>query len=134
MMKAGTYYIGDLCYVMHGEWDEFCKLTIAGNEVLDGEFNLADGRRFATYTTMYGDGNYFDETGKSYDVDAGLIGCIRVEDIDFTDPSNSIVGGRVVEFVRDFSTFSSGGVISFGTVSIDTDPEYADEEELEEEY
>jgi hypothetical protein len=21
-MKAGTYYIGDLCYVMHKEWDE----------------------------------------------------------------------------------------------------------------
>ena len=23
-MKAGTYYIGDLCYVMHKEWDEVC--------------------------------------------------------------------------------------------------------------
>lgn len=132
MMKAGTYYIGDLCYVMHDRWDEFCGLTCSGHRVLDGEFNLADGTRFATYTTMYGDGNYFDETGKSYDVDAGLIGCIRVEDIDFTDPSNSIVGGRVVEFSKDFTTFSAGGVITIGNVSIDTDPEYA--EEPEEEY
>ena len=23
--KAGKYYLGDLCYVMHGEWDEFCQ-------------------------------------------------------------------------------------------------------------
>jgi len=53
MMKAGTYYIGDLCYVMHPEWDEFCALTISGHNVLDGEFNLKDGRRFATFTTKW---------------------------------------------------------------------------------
>jgi hypothetical protein len=41
MMQPGKYYIGDLCYVMHGEWDEFCALTIVGDKVLDGEFNLA---------------------------------------------------------------------------------------------
>ena len=56
MMPAGKYYIGDLCYVMHPEWDEFCRITISGNECLQGEFNLADGRRFATFTTAYGDG------------------------------------------------------------------------------
>ena len=132
MMPAGRYYIGDLCYVMHDRWDEFCALTCPGNRVLDGEFNLADGRRFATFTTQWGDGTYKDELGNEYPVDAGLIGCIRVEDIAPAELAN-IVNGRVVEFVRDFTTFSAGGVISFGTVSIDTDPEYA-EEELEEEY
>ena len=132
MMQPGKYYIGDLCYVMHGEWDEFCSLTIAGDKVLDGEFNLKDGRRFATFTTRWGDGNYFDETGKSYDVDAGLIGCIRLSDIDLTNPENSLVGGQVVEFVQPFSTFSAGGEIRIGNVLIDTDP--ADVEELEEEY
>ena len=133
MMKAGTYYIGDLCYVMHDRWDEFCSLTCSGNRVLDGEFNLRDGTRFATFTTQYGDGTYQDELGNEYPVDAGLIGCIRVEDIAPAELAN-IESGRVVEFVRDFSTFSSGGVISFGTVSIDTDPEYTEEDELEEEY
>ena len=131
MMKAGTYYIGDLCYVMHDRWDEFCSLTCSGNRVLDGEFNLADGTRFATFTTMYGDGTYKDELGNEYPVDAGLIGCVRVEDIAPEELAN-IVNGRVVEFVRDFTTFSSGGVISIGTVSIDTD--YAEEELEEEEY
>jgi len=128
MMQPGKYYIGDLCYVMHGEWDEFCKLTISGNRVLDGEFNLKDGRRFATFTTRWGDGTYFDELGNSYDVDAGLIGCIRLDDIDFTNPANFVSGGRVVEFVKEFTTFSSGGVISIGNVSIDTDPVEAEEE------
>jgi hypothetical protein len=133
MMQPGKYYIGDLCYVMHGEWDEFCKLTIVGDKVLDGEFNLADGRRFATFTTRWGDGNYFDQNGKSYDVDAGLIGCIRLDDIDLTNPENSLIGGNVVEFIQPFSTFSAGGEIRIGNVLIDTDPAEV-EEELEEEY
>jgi hypothetical protein len=133
MMQPGKYYIGDLCYVMHGEWDEFCKLTIVGDKVLDGEFNLADGRRFATFTTAWGDGNYFDQNGKSYDVDAGLIGCIRLDDIDLTNPENSLIGGNVVEFIQPFSTFSAGGEIRIGNVLIDTDPAEV-EEELEEEY
>jgi hypothetical protein len=133
MMQPGKYYIGDLCYVMHGEWDEFCKLTIVGNKVLDGEFNLKDGRRFATFTTKWGDGNYFDQNGKSYDVDAGLIGCIRLDDIDLTNPENSLIGGNMVEFVQPFSTFSAGGEIRIGNVLINTDPAEV-EEELEEEY
>ena len=121
MMPAGKYYVGDLCYVMHGEWDEFCSLTISGNDVLDGEFNLKDGRRFATFTTKWGDGSYQDGEGREYSVDAGLIGCISVKDIDLTDPSNDISGGQIVEFDRDFSTFSTGGVIRIGNVVIDTD-------------
>ena len=133
MMKSGTYYIGDLCYVMHGEWNEVCNLTIVGNKVLDGEFNLADGRRFATFTTHWGDGTYQDQQGREYSVDAGLIGCIALENIDLTNPENSITGGQIVEFVQPFSTWSAGGEIRIGNVLIDTD--YTEvEEELEEEY
>jgi len=127
MMPAGRYYIGDLCYVLHDRWDEFCALTCSGHSVLDGEFNLADGTRFATFTTQYGDGTYQDEQGTEYPVDAGLIGCIRVEDIAPAERV-SVESGRVVEFVKDFTTFSAGGVITIGNVSIDTDPEYAEEE------
>ena len=130
MMTAGTYYIGDLCYVLHDRWDEFCSLTCSDNRVLDGEFNLRDGTRFATFTTRWGDGTYFDEQGNSYPVDAGLIGCINIKDI-HPDELKNISSGRVIEFVRDFPTFSAGGVISIGTVVIDTDREDFDEEEDE---
>ena len=109
MMPAGKYYIGDLCYVMHGEWDEFCDITISGSSCLDGEFSLKDGRLFASYGTMHGDGCY-----DGLSVDAGLIGCIRVEDIDLSDDSNDINLGMVVEFDRPFSTGSRDGVIFFG--------------------
>ena len=131
MMKAGKYYIGDLCYVMHPEWDEFCSLTINGHNVLDGEFNLKDGRRFATFTTKWGDGTYKDEQGRSYGVDAGLIGCIAVDDITPSELEN-LKDGHVVEFVQDFSTFSAGGIIRIGSVCIDTD--FAEEEEEDEVY
>jgi len=130
MMKAGTYYIGDLCYVMHDRWDEFCALTCVENRVLDGEFNLADCTRFATFTTKWGDGTYRDEQGRTYGVDAGLIGCIDVKDIAPSELEN-LTDGHVVEFVQDFRPFSAAGVISIGNVVIDTDFEEIEEEEDE---
>jgi hypothetical protein len=130
MMPAGKYYVGDLCYVMHPEWDEFCDITIKGNECLDGEFNLADGRRFATFGTLYGDGLYASNIGTKHSVDAGLIGCILVSDI--RDPEagpralNSL--GAVIEFDKPFSVSSDDrGNITFGHVVIATGDDYEDE-------
>jgi hypothetical protein len=134
MMPAGKYYIGDLCYVMHGEWDEFCGITIDGNCVRDGEFKLKDGRRFATYCTMYGDGEYPASDGSRLGVDAGLIGCIRVEDIDLTDPNNDVTLGTVVEFEHDFRTGSRGGIIHFGHIEVNTGFSDIDEYEYDEDY
>jgi len=56
-MPAGKYYVGDLCYVMDSdEWSQVCSLIIQGEKLLDGEFELPDGRRFAIYSTHWGDG------------------------------------------------------------------------------
>jgi hypothetical protein len=133
MMTKGEYYVGDLCYVLHDEWDEVCSLLFAGRDdhgCNQGEFNLKDGRRFAIYNTKYGDGNYFDQNGKSYDVDAGSIGCILMQDIDLGHPDNFIAGGQQVTFDQDFYTGEQDGKIMIGFISIDTDPVY-DEEEYE---
>ena len=135
-MPAGKYYVGDLCYVMHKEWDEFCDITIDGNKCLDGEFNLKDGRRFATFGTKWGDGLYKDQFGKEYSVDAGLIGCIRIEDIDLENEDNYTNGGQVIEFTRDFVVRGGrnelgrdwDGVIEIGHLVIETDPEYDTED------
>jgi hypothetical protein len=116
-MPPGTYYVGDLCYVMHNEWDEFCELTTDGMTCLEGEFQLADGRRFATFSTMYGDGEYYDQYGYAYPVDAGLIGCIRVEDLTEEIRSGA---GKVCQFNTEFEVHSQNGVITIGNVVIDT--------------
>lgn len=140
-MPAGKYYIGDLCYVMDDkEWDEFCSITIKGNECLDGEFEMKDGRKFATYGTKWGDGAYRSNIGTEHCVDAGLIGCIRVEDIRANKYDKIEELGAVVEFKQPFTTeggraannWDWDGVIRFGNVMIETNPEY--EDEYDEEY
>lgn len=135
-MQAGKYYIGDLCYVMDDkEWDEFCSITIKGNECLDGEFEMKDGRKFATYGTAWGDGCYRSNIGTKHCVDAGLIGCIRVEDIRANKYESIESLGAVVEFKTPFTTEGGrsalgrdwDGVIRFGDVMIETDPDYDDD-------
>ena len=132
MMPAGKYYVGDLCYVMtDDEWDEFCYLTIVSNECVDGEFQFKDGRRFATYGTKWGDGEYGDQYGNRYSVDAGLIGCIRVEDIRANKYEDIETLGAIVEFDKPFEVEADQGLLIFGHVEIETagdDDEYDDEE------
>lgn len=113
MMRPGTYYVGDLCYVMHPQWKEVCNLMFAtdGGGVLNGEFNLANGVRFAVSSTAYGDGTYQDRQGRNYPVDAGLIGCIRVEDV--YDPEWWLEGVNVIEFERPFQIVYDEGMIRF---------------------
>jgi len=141
MMQAGKYYVGDLCYVMtNAEWDEFLDLTCEGPRINDGEFQFKDGRRFASYSTMYGDGAYSDQYGNEYGVDAGLIGCIRVEDIS-PEKLDCVCMGAVHEFDTDFVTgggrgeYNWAGTIQFGRVAIETgDSNYEDDENDETDY
>ena len=128
---AGEYYIGDLCYVMHDEWNEFCDLTIKGNDLLNGAFNLADGRRVFFGYTAYGDGSYPDNLGNSYDVDAGLIGIIATKDISQRDQDN-LSDGHVHRFDAPFYVSAEDGIFYFGNVRIDTAYEEEDEDEDEE--
>lgn len=134
MMPAGKYYVGDLCYVMHDEWDEVCGLFFRGRTdhgCNEGEFNLKDGRRFVSINTRWGDGTYSDQNGRKYGVDAGLIGCIRLEDIDMSNSNNFTRGGQIIDFPKDFEcTYElTNGTIVIGYIRIETDPEFDYEEE-----
>lgn len=132
MMKAGRYYVGDLCYVMQESWDEVCSLIFTKEgRPINGEFNLKDGRRFAIYTTAYGDGTYYDRDGHRYFVDAGVIGCILESDI-HPNERNDVDGGNVILFEEDFNTSSYEGNIAFGDIVImtgDYDEDVYDEED-----
>jgi hypothetical protein len=137
MMQAGKYYVGDLCYVLDDdEWDEVCSIIIQGNKVIDGEFVLEDGREFAIYSTAYGDGEYNDYYGNSYSVDSGSIGCIKIEDIkNVKDKIDIKLLGATVDFEIDFVTGGGrgtkdwNGIIQFGRIAIETDPEYNEDKE-----
>lgn len=130
-MPAGRYYIGDLCYVMHPEWNEVCNLFFppdAPPRGVEGEFSLKDGRRFASFSTAYGDGTYRSNIGTDHSVDAGIIGCIRVEDIrdDAYDDIERL--GAIVEFDQPFEVDSDAGLLKFGHVQIETNNDYEFEE------
>ena len=123
MMKAGKYYVGDLCYVFNDEdWQAVCKVIIDGHSCLEGEFNLPDGRRFAVFSTAWGDGEYYDQNGHSYSVDAGSIGCMLVDNITANKYDNLLDLGNIVEMKRDFQCYSNDGLIHIGDLEIDTDP------------
>lgn len=122
MMPSGEYYIGDLCYVMHEEWDEVCSLFFKGNTnggCNQGEFVLKDGRRFAGYNTKWGDGEYRDQFNNRYLVDSGCIGCILVSDIVEMDKRN-IELGNVIKMTKEFDTSNIDGLISFNNITIET--------------
>jgi hypothetical protein len=120
------YYVGDLCYVMHDEWDEICNLAFERDGV-EGKHQLADGRKFAIYGTAYGDGTYFDsyDLDRTYSVDSGTVGIIEVKDI--TDPEFLCVVasglGHVIELpqrLEDMNCGYSNGTIWFGDFAIIT--------------
>ena len=134
-MPAGKYYVGDLCYVMHDEWKEVCDLFFppySPPKGIEGEFQLRDGRRFASFNTAYGDGTYRSSINTLHSVDSGSIGCIRVEDIrDNTySPEKIEQLGAIVEFAEPFEVSTDYGLLKFGHVLIETT---GDEEEYEDE-
>jgi hypothetical protein len=129
-MKAGKYYVGDLCYVLGDRWTEVCDLIIVDHQCLDGEFELSDGTKFAIYGTAYGDGVYPDQHGNGYPVDSGSIGCVLVDDI--TEGHLDITLGNTFDFEEDFETGEEGGIIRIGEIEIDTKGEEEDYDEEEE--
>ena len=83
-IHAGTYYIGDLCYVLGTDvYDTifgstgyqsgiYVEKTSAPNEYL-GQ-SIGKNRFFAVAGTAFGDGMYPASDGKEFAVDAGIIG------------------------------------------------------------
>jgi hypothetical protein len=131
-MPAGKYYVGDLCYTMHDEWNEVCGRVFPDNsdQTNYGEFTLADGRRFAIYSTAYGDGTYHSSEGTYHAVDSGSIGCILESDIKDNTYEHIDDLGAVIEFKTEFETSELDGTIHIGHVEIYTgDEDDYDEEE-----
>ena len=127
---AGSYWVGDLCYVMHPEWDELCDIMFPGKEYIEGELTVQNKRIFLA-STAWGDGNYADNVGRAYGVDSGNLGIIAVADIAESELPN-LIDGHVIEFTEDFIVTAQHGRFNFGNILIDTG--YNEEEEQDEDY
>ena len=131
VFPAGRYYFGDLCYLNNSGllcWDEVCDLTIKGNECLEGEFVLADGRRFFMAGTAYGDGNYLlldqvSEKLADLGVDSGSLGLFPLAD------GQSCPDGYVFTVESDFIVSVIDGEFCVNGMVCNTDCEEEEEEE-----
>ncbi len=109
--KAGTYYIGDLCYIIDTDenWSKICNSI---------ETDLA-----MSYTA-YGDGLYKDNNKKYYSVDSGTIGIISTDhqyiDKEKLEQTLNKEHARVVIFDNDFVFKCTNGKFQIGTIKINT--------------
>lgn len=122
------FYVGDICYVLadklyHGVWGEA--------HYHDGKYKDPEtGFEFAVAGTAYGDGEYCDQDGNAYGVDAGVIGIVPLELVtDFSGCENGRVcmGAGIANFTADNGCFEIG-TPKDGTILIDTRAECEEDE------
>lgn len=117
--KSGVYYIGDPCYVLGENHDSWVELLEKTNYLGDGDFEYK-GYPCHASGTAYGDGEYSDNTGQKYSVDAGLLSIIPISALTKSILKKARKFGNVVEFNNNFEVDSSGGIFYFGHITIDT--------------
>ena len=131
VLSAGKYYIGDPGYAFQKRevWlDILYRSDFFSNPSVE-----IDGKVLCAFSTAWGDGEYLDQNGNSYPVDAGLIGAVPEEIALKYCGSKEPFGMHLFEFTESFKCYSLDGVIVLGQIVIDTDPQVDEEEYYEDE-
>ena len=121
------FYIGDICYSLS---DKVYREVWGGNGYEEGKYTEpTTGKDFAVGATAHGDGEYKDNMGHLYGVDAGNIGIVPKELCESTEGGFYYACPGTAVFVADKGSFEI--YLPDGTeVFIETDSE-ADEEDEE---
>lgn len=128
-LRKGTYYVGDPCYIFSESWSEVLNAT---NYFNDDNIVKIFGKECIAGGTAYGDGSYFDNFGRKYWVDAGLIGALPISLIN-KDKNVTLKkvkaseGMHIIEFTEDFEVSISNGVFNFGNIIINTTDDDSDD-------
>ena len=114
-LPAGTYYIGDICYVLSDSMYE----NIFGGTGYESGLYSSDIGNFLVSGTACGDGIYTGTDGHEYMVDAGVIGIVSAG---LCDKETDL--GRIYTFSSEVSVKMKDGVFSFNSegtsLTIDT--------------
>lgn len=117
-IPAGKYYVGDICYALESKVYD----NIFGGEGYESGCYTCEDGFFMVGNTAYGDGSYKGTNGKSYAVDAGVIGIISEKLIDHEN--GSLSGGHIHTFKHPIDISFKGGIFKFDsqahTFTIDT--------------
>ena len=120
-MNAGSYYVGDLCYVLKPKNGFDWRHLLNATDYLESPTGMFVYKNITFFSsgTAHGDGCYRDNEGRKYCVDAGLIGCFPVNAL---GRNPQMDGGHVVEFDKPFDCIvcDDGGVIRIGRLTIKT--------------
>lgn len=120
IVPAGTYWLGDPCYACpKALWSDLLDRSNCFAEPM----GTVAGHNVYAFGTAHGDGTYLDREGNEYPVDAGLIGLTPVS-LSIPEPS----GCHKITFNKDVECYSLDGVLYFGHVQIDTDPDDEEDE------
>ena len=103
-VPKGTYYVGDLCYAL----DDDIYHGVFGDHGYSCGFYQNGTDFFLVEATAFGDGQYVDTLGRSYDVDAGIIGICPI-----ALATKGTDGGQVVKFDEDVTCEFYRGMFSF---------------------
>lgn len=119
MFPAGTYYIGDFCYILkEKDYDDIvCSFEYDEQPYKYRKF------LFCFNNTAYGDGLYGDQYGNKYSVDSGTIGLINIATKVMLKEANKLVKDKlanVVTFDKPFHVCCCNGLFEFGNIVIDT--------------
>lgn len=126
-VPAGVYVIGDPCYSLASvQWDTVLDTSYHFSQPI----GYVDGNAVLGFETADGDGTYVGSDGFEYSVDAGLIGLVPVS---LASPIEEDAPRKIIEFKQDTVCTNDNGYMTFGSITIDTDPKIA-EEDYEEEY
>lgn len=115
----GTYYLGDPCYVIDDRrWSELLDSCDTFNKCI----GYLDGQPVLGFGTAYGDGIYTGSDHQAYWVDSGMIGLVpeRLAVRDSYPKGQLEQMGRWVTFDEETQCKSLRGVLTFGTIVIDT--------------
>lgn len=136
-VPAGSYVLGDPCYSFpdHDEWMELLESCEYFNAPIGtirrtkaNTFNAMETFNVVAFSTRWGDGCYQGTDGRMYPVDAGLIGLVPLEVVgsDMRDDLST-----VVVFDKPTKCYTDGeGKLRFGHITIDTDPQDDEEEDV----
>lgn len=121
IVPAGRYRLGDPCYSVASDlWMTWLEAADYKTEQVMAA--TLDGHAVIGLSTMYGDGEYPATDGRTYCVDAGMIGLVHEAVADRTDLGDDDRLGSWVTFeapvlcTRDEET----GALTFGHISIET--------------
>jgi hypothetical protein len=107
------YVVGDMCNSLNSDdWQDYCFQDV----LPEGAFS------FHCFT---GDGTYFDQEGREYNVDSGTIGILPLDKVSDQEKLRTALKYRIVQVldlpeVGEDDCYEENGVITLGPIVINT--------------